>query len=149
MLYKITRMSALLDIALVASLVAAIVVMGNREALSSPLYFVLVAGLLVTVTVLGWWREAQRESKLDELELAAASFGARWSIAVVGIVAFLILFITPIQQGIVWFAAAYEANEGRPLPAAVGVFVCGFVLAQVVSLTAKSVIGAIWTWTKR
>lgn len=144
-----THSTAMLDIGLVASLVAVIAVLVNKHAFSPPVYTALVFGLILATTVIGWWREAWKEKQLDELELASASFGARWSPAVLGTVAILLLFVTPLQDAIVWFDQAYENNEGRPLPAPAGVFLFGFVCAYFLQLTAKSALGAIWKWTKR
>ena len=52
-------------------------------------------------------------------------------------------------DAIVWFDQAYEDNEGRPLPGPVGTFILGFVFAMMLQLSAKSVLGAAWMWTKR
>ncbi len=137
------------DIGLVALIVALIAVIVNKQAFSQPAYSGLLFGLMLGVTALAWWHEALKERQLDELELASASFGARWSAAVLGTVALLLLFVTPLQDAIVWFEQAYRNNEGRPLPAPVGVFVLGFVFAMMLQLSAKSVLGAAWMWTKR
>lgn len=143
------KKTAMFDVGLVASLVAMFAVLVNKHAFSPPVYTALLVGLLLAATALGLWREARKEQQLDELELASASFGARWSPAVLGTVAILLLFVTPLQDAIVWFDQAYEDNEGRPLPAPAGVFLFGFVCAYFLQLTAKSALGAIWKWTKR
>ena len=143
------KRAALLDIGLVLLLVALVAVIANKQAFSQPVHSALLFGLMLGVTALAWWREARKEEQLDELELASASFGARWSAAVLGTVALLFLFVTPLQDAIVWFEQAYRNNEGRPLPAPVGVFVIGFVFANVLQLTAKSALAAAWMWTKR
>lgn len=143
------KKTALFDLGLVAFLIALFAVLVNKHALSPPVYMTLLVGLMLTATVIGWWREARKERQLDEVELAAASFGARWSMAAVGAIVLLLLFVPPLHDAIVWFAQAYEANEDRPLPAPVGVFVFGFVLAMFVQLAAKSALGAAWIWTKR
>lgn len=138
-----------LDLGLVATLVALVTVLVNKQAFPPSVYNALLFGLMSAVTALGWWKEARKERQLDELELAGASFGARWGVAVLGMVALLLLFVTPIQDAIVWFDQAYEDNEGRPLPGPVGVFILGFVFAMALQLTAKSALGAAWMWTKR
>ena len=139
----------LLDVGLVISLVAMFAVLVNKQSFSQPVHSALLFALMLAATVLAWWREARKEERLDELELAGASFGARWSAAVLGGVVLLLLFVTPLQDAIVWFEEAYRNNEGRPLPAPVGVFVFGFVFAMLLQLSAKSVLGAAWMWTKR
>lgn len=143
------KRTALLDIGLVLLLVALVAVIANKQAFSQPVHSALLFGLMLGVTALAWWREARKEEQLDELELASASFGARWSAAVLGTVALLFLFVTPLQDAIVWFEQAYRNNEGRPLPAPVGVFVLGFVFAMMLQLSARSVLAAVWMWTKR
>jgi hypothetical protein len=143
------RKAAILDIGLVILMVAVFAVLVNKRAFSPPAYTALLFGLMMAVTVLGWRREARKEKQLDELELASASFGARWGVAVLGTVALLLLFVTPLQDAIVWFDQAYGNNEGRPLPTPVGVFLLGFLFAMFLQLTAKSVLGAAWMWSKR
>ena len=143
------KRTALLDIGLVLLLVALVAVIANKQAFSQPVHSALLFALMLGVTALAWWREARKEEQLDELELASASFGARWSAAVLGTVALLFLFVTPLQDAIVWFEEAYRNNEGRPLPAPVGVFVLGFVFAMLLQLSARSVLAAVWMWTKR
>jgi lysylphosphatidylglycerol synthetase-like protein (DUF2156 family) len=140
---------AILDIGIVALLVALLAVLANKQAFSPPVHSGLLFALLAAATAIGWWREARREKRLDELQLASESFGARWSAAVLSAVALLLLFATPLQDAIVWFDQAYEDNEGRPLPGPVGVFLIGFVFAVMLHLTAKSALGAAWLWTKR
>jgi hypothetical protein len=146
---RFTKTGAMLDLGLVVAIVALLAVIIKKHAFSPSVYTALLFGLMLAATALAWWREARKEKRLDELELASASFGARWSMAVVGTVALLLLFVTPLQDAIVWFDQAYEDNEDRPLPAPVGVFVFGFVFAHFVQLTAKSALGAAWMWTKR
>ncbi len=146
---KPTSKTTLFDVGLVLSMIGFLAVLVNKRAFDPPVHTALLFALLLTATVIGWAREARKERQLDELELAAASFGARWSMAAVGTIALLLVFFAPLQDAIVRFAEAYEDNEGRPLPARVGVFVFGFVLAMIVQMTAKSALGAVWMWTKR
>lgn len=146
---RFTKTGAMLDLGLGVAMVSLLAVLINKHAFSPTVHTALLFGLMLALTVLAWWREARKEKRLDELELASASFGARWSIAVVGIVALLLLFVTPLQDAIVWFDQAYEDNEDRPLPAPVGVFVVGFVFAHLLQMAAKSALGAAWMWTKR
>jgi hypothetical protein len=134
---------------MVATFVAMFAVLVNKRAFDPPIYTAVLALLMLTATVLAWWYEARREQQLDELELASRSFGARWSTAVLGFVVLLLLFVTPVQDAIVRFAEAYEDHRTRPLPAPVGVFTFGFVVAMFVQMASKSVLGSVWTWTKR
>jgi len=143
------KKTAAFDVGLVILMGAILAVLVSKHSFAAGIYNALLFGLMLAATVLGWWREARKETQLDELELAAASFGARWSVAVLGAVALLLLFVTPVHDAIVSFAQAYEDNEGRPLPAPVGVFIVGFVLAMVLQLTAKSALGAAWMLSKR
>lgn len=146
---KSRNSNALLNLAVGATFVAWFAVVLNRRAFDPPMYTALLVILMLTATVLGWWHEARKERQLDELELAGLSFGARWSTAVLGFFVLLLLFVTPLQDAIVQFAEAYEDHDSRPLPAPVGVFTVGFVLAIAIQLTAKSVLGSIWMWSKR
>jgi hypothetical protein len=141
--------TALLYFGMIASVVAWFAVLVNKHAFDPPIYSALLFTLMLMATLFGWWREMEKERELDELELAAASFGARWGVGVLAISALLLLFVTPLQDAIVLFAESYEDNEGRPLPAPVGVFIMGFLLAVFLQQIAKSALGAMWKWTKR
>jgi len=146
---KSVKVTAVFDIGLVIMFGAMLAVIVNKQAFAPGVHTAVLFAVMLAATVLGWWREARKETQLDELELAGASFGARWSVAVVGFVAVLLLFVSPLQDAIVWFAQAYESNDGRPLPVPVGVFIVGFVLAMMLQLGARSALGAAWMWSKR
>jgi len=140
--------TALFHLGLTAAFAAMIAVLVNRRALDPALYTALLVAVMFAATVLTWWYEAHKERLLDELELARASFGARWGMGALSMFVLLLLFVTPLQDAIVWFAESYEDNDSRPLPAPVGVFVMGFVLAMVMHMIARSLLGALWMWTK-
>ena len=142
------KSNAMLNLAIGTTFVAWIAVMVNKRAFDPPIHTALLAALMLTAIVLTWLHEARRERQLDELELAGLSFGARWGTAVLGFTV-LLLFLTPLQDAIVQFAEAYEDHKSRPLPAPVGVFTFGFVVAIFIQIASKSALGAIWMWTKR
>jgi hypothetical protein len=146
---KARTSNAMLNLGIGAAFVAWFAVVVNKRAFDPPIYTALLAALMLTAIVLTWLHEARRERQLDELELAGLSFGARWSTAVLGFTVLLLLFVAPLQDTIVGFAEAYEDHDSRPLPAPVGVFTFGFVVAIFIQMASKSALGAIWMWTKR
>jgi hypothetical protein len=149
MAQKPATKTALLNLGVVTSMIVWLVVVVNKRAFDPPVFTALIIAPMLTATFFGWWSELRRERQLDELELAAASFGARWGVAVLGTMILLFLFVTPVQDAIVLFAESYEDNRGRPLPAPVGVFIFGFLVAMLAQMTAKSALGAVWMWNKR
>ena len=143
------KKTAMLDIGLVVLMVAMFAVIVNKHSFTPGVHTALLFGLMLVATLVGWWREARTETQLDELELAGASFGARWSTAAPALVGVLLLFVTPLQDAIVWFDQAYTDHESRPLPAPVGVFIIGFIASMMLQLTARSALAAVWMWSKR
>lgn len=142
---KARKSNAPFALGFVALFAAMFAVMVNKRAFDPPFYTAVLFTLMAAGLVLGWLYEARRERQLDELELAAASFGARWSAGALATTLVLLLFVAPLQDGIVHIADNFEGE----VPPPVGIFILGFVLAVFIQLGAKSVIGAVWMWTKR
>ena len=143
------KTGSMLDIGLVISLAAFVATLINAAAMPG----ILATGLLIVFTlaiaVIGIWREAHKEGQLDEVELAGASFGARWGVAAVIIIALLATFVPPLQSGINVMAAAFEASPASPIPASVRLFIAGLVCAMIVQLATKSLITLAWRRSKR
>lgn len=146
---RIDGRGSLYDFGLAALCIAFIVILMSKQSISPLLYTPALFLTLIAICVVNTFREAHKEAKLDEVQLAAASFGARWSVAVPITIMMLMLFLTPLQNATMSFAEALEAAEGSPAPPILRVFVMGMALAVVLQLLGKSLIAAIWTWRKR
>ena len=146
---KITKAGAIYDIGLIASMIGFVLVLINGQALVPLAYTALLFALLLAAMLFNIKREAHKEQQLDELQLASASFGARWSFAALGLVMLLMLFITPLQSAVAYIANIAEHSNGAPMVSPSKTFLMGLVAAMVIQLTAKSALSAIWTWTKR
>jgi hypothetical protein len=146
---KPSKATALLDLGPIAAMIAFIAVLINKASIAAPLDTALLLILALAATAIGLKREAQKEARLDEVELAGANFGARWSIAVVTVAALLMLFIAPLQNAITQLSMLMETSNGVSMPVPGKVFVLGMVSAIAIQLTAKSTLAAIWKWTKR
>ena len=109
----------------------------------------LLHALALAVTVIGVIREAKKEEQLDEVELASASFGARWAVVAVTLLAVLMTFVQPLQSAIVHFSILATSGEGAAIPAPAKVFVLGLVTALAIQLTAKAALSSWWKWSKR
>lgn len=145
-----TKTSAhVLDLGLIASLAAFSLVLVNADNLAPSLASALLFVLAVAVTFIGVKREAAKEAKLDEVELAGASFGARWGIAVVIFLTFLVTFLPPLQNTIAALVDLRADDGSSPIPAAALLFAAGLVTAMFVQLTSAFVIGKFWIWSKR
>lgn len=146
---KLSYSRALLDVGHVAALIAFSAVLINKAAIPAPLDMALLVMLALAVTAIGLKREAQKEARLDEVELAGANFGARWSVAVVIVAVLLMLFVAPLLSAITQLSMLMEQSNGVAMPAPGKVFVLGMVAAVAIQLTAKSALAAVWKWTKR
>ncbi|MEP2989767.1 MAG: hypothetical protein ABJN65_01050 [Parasphingorhabdus sp.] len=143
------KIGSLLDIGLVASLTAFIVVLVTGNSSANPLTSVLLIALALMVTSIGIWRETSKEQQLDEVQLAGLSFGARWGISVVIFVSLLATFLAPLQNIIEFAASTFEMAEGAAISASVRLFILGLITAMVIELSTKFVAAAIWRRSKR
>lgn len=153
MAFIFNKTRAVLDIGMVATMIAFIAVLINRPSFAPPLYMTMLMGLMILATIITIKKETWKEQQLDELQLASISFGSRWAITAVGMAAMLFLFVSPLQDMIVaWFnsvEANVEAREGRAMSAPASLFVLGMAASMAIFLTSKSLLAYVWTWTKR
>lgn len=146
MFTKFSESKPALDIALVASLLAFGTILIGRPDLPSFVTASILIILTILVTAIGIRRE---NTKMDEVELAAASFGSRWSITVVVAFMLLLCFFGPLQQAIdTIFGSAVGTGNG-PIPGTVLIFISGLLSAIVVLLGSKAVLTRAWLWSKR
>ena len=146
MLSKLKNSSPALDIALVVTLLVFGAILINRPDLPSFVTAIVLIILTILITIIGIRRE---NTGMDEVELAAANFGSRWSITVVVSFILLLCFFGPLQVGIDnIFGGAVGAGNG-PIPGTVLIFISGLLSAMVVLLASKFVLTRIWLWNKR
>lgn len=140
---------AILNLGLLASIVAFIFVLINIDELPSSIAVVVLFAIALATTAIGVIREARKEESLDEVELAGASFGARWGIVAVILVALMMTFIAPLQGAIVNFSTLATNSEAAAMPAPAKVFILGLVTALAIQLIAKATLSTFWKWSKR
>ena len=143
---KLANSRPALDIALVASLLAFGTILISRPDLPS----FVTAGILIILTILITAIGIRRENtSMDEVELAAANFGARWSITVVVVFMLLLCFFSPLQEGIGNVFESVSGATDAPIPGTVLIFISGLLSAMVVLLGSKAVLTRAWLWSKR
>lgn len=140
---KNKRTGSFLDLALVAGLVGFCITLVSTGTGRGLLVTALLIGMALLITGIGIWREAYRESQLDEVEMAGNSFGARWGICAVILLTLLSVFLTPLQGLITGFAQSFDPVSS-PFPIEVRLFVLGLICALALQLMTKTVVSAIW-----
>ena len=132
-----------IDMAMIASVAAFVVVFVNKDSLMPAIAGSLLVALAGVVGYIGFKREAGREAELDEVELAAESFGARSGVAVVILVTFLLLALPPLQNAIAGLVDLEGVPENTPMPVTVAFFAAGLVSAMLLQLTSTFVLTRI------
>jgi hypothetical protein len=111
---------------------------------SAQLLFFVIAVYAVAVTA-----QVRAENRMDEVELAAARFGARWGlIAGVAFMAVLII-LPPFQSLLTESADALRGFNGYPRPVEARMFMLGVVSTFVAQETFRSLLAAGWKQSKR
>jgi hypothetical protein len=107
-----------------------------------------LVALLAFFVLIAIVENVRRDRRLDEMELAASRFGARWALVASSIL-LCIPFMPAVQSLIVALEMELTGSGNEQLPTAVKIFVIGMVCSIVVQqLTAKA-LSAIWTLAKR
>ena len=106
--------------------------------------FFLIAASAVSAIM-----HARADGRLDEVELAAARFGARWGL--VAGVAFmnLLIFLPPFQSLLTEFAGTLSGFNGFPRAVEGRIFLLGIVSTFVAQEAFRSLLAAGWKWSKR
>ncbi len=111
---------------------------------SAQAIFFLVAASAVTAIM-----HARADGRLDEVELAAARFGARWGL-VAGVTFMNVLtFLPPFQSLLSEFAATLPRFNGFPRAVEGRMFLLGIVSTFVAQEAFRSLLAAGWKWSKR
>jgi hypothetical protein len=94
-------------------------------------------------------KEARADEQLDEVELTAARFGARWGLlGGFSFMAFLTL-LPPVHPLLADIADYLGRVEDRSMTGESRLFLLGGVTMYVSQLIFKSVLAATWTWAKQ
>ena len=141
-----TALSLATALLLVGWIVSMVWVVRQSDWLRSAhsLFFVIV------VSAVGAIAHARADGRLDEVELAAARFGARWGL-VFGVAVMNVLILSPpFQSLLVEFAGALSGfPNGFPRAVEGRMFLLGVVSTFVAQEASRSVLTAGWKWSKR
>jgi hypothetical protein len=105
---------------------------------------------LVATSAVGATMNARADARLDEVELAAARFGARWGL-VAGVASLnLLIFLPPFQSLLTDFAGTLRGfPNGFPRAVEGRMFMLGIVSTFVAQEAFRSLLAAGWKWSKR
>jgi len=104
---------------------------------------------VIAVYAVGVVAQARADGRLDEVELAAARFGARWGL--VAGVAFMtvLIFLPPFQSFLSDAAETLRSFSGYPRPIELRMFLLGIVSTFVAQEAFRTLLAAGWKWSKR
>lgn len=74
---SIKTSTRVLDIGLIGAIAVFMIVLRNTDKLAPAFTNIVMVILTIAIVIIGVKREAAREATLDEVQLAAVSFGAR------------------------------------------------------------------------
>jgi len=104
---------------------------------------------IIATYAVGAAAQVRADRRLDEVELAASRFGARWGL--VSGVAFMtvLTFLPPIHSLLADVAGVFGRIEDRTMTGESRLFLLGIVTTFVAQETFRSVFTAAWRWSKR
>jgi hypothetical protein len=94
-------------------------------------------------------KQARRERRIDEVELAALKFGSQWGLYAGVAPLSLVFFLAPVQSFPIAVEAWFENSGSGHLPIPARMFLLGIVSTFVVQEAARGLITAGWKWSKR
>jgi hypothetical protein len=104
---------------------------------------------VIVVSAVGAAMQVRADGRLDEVELAAARFGARWGL--VAGVAFMsvLIFLPPFQSLLTDSADTFRRFNGYPRAVEGRMFMLGMVSTFVAQEAFRSLLAAGWKWSKQ
>jgi hypothetical protein len=103
-------------------------------------------GAIFGISVVG---QIRADRRLDEVELAAARFGARWGL-VSGMAFMTVLtFLPPVHTLLAYLADAFDRIEDKSMTGESRLFLFGIVTTLIAQETFRSLFAAAWRWSKR
>jgi membrane protease YdiL (CAAX protease family) len=107
------------------------------------LFFVIVMYAVSTAA------QVRAERRLDEVELAATRFAARWAL-VAGVAFVAILCLSPPVQSLLSRTAdAFGRTDGSNMAVEARMFLLGVVSTMVAQEAFRFVLTGAWRWSKR
>ena len=93
--------------------------------------------------------QVRADRRLDEVELAAARFGARWGL--VGGVAFvtLLTLLPPIHSLLAEIGSVFSRVEDESMSYESRLFLLAIMTTFIAQESLRSIFAAAWRWTKR
>lgn len=105
-------------------------------------FFVALYGVVAIAQV-------RADGRLDEVELAAARFGARWGLFVGYAFMTLLTFLPPIHSLLAELAVVFGGLDDDSMTRESRLFLLAIVATFVAQETLRSVFAAAWKWSKR
>ena len=105
-------------------------------------FFVALYGVAVVAQV-------RADGRLDEVELAAARFGARWGLFVGFAFMTVLTLLPPIHSLLAEIAGVFGGLDDDAMTRESRLFLLAIATTFVVQETFRSVFAAAWKWSKR
>jgi hypothetical protein len=104
---------------------------------------------LIAAYGVGAVAQIRADRRLDEVELAAARFGARWGL--LSGVAFMtvLTLLPPIHSLLAEIAGVFGRIEDRSMTLESRLFLLAIVTTAIAQETFRSIFTAAWKWSKR
>jgi hypothetical protein len=94
--------------------------------------------------------QVRADRRLDEVELAAARFGARWGLTAGIFFVTVLTFLPPVHSLLADIAGAFSrAHSGYPTSVETRMFLLGIVTTFIAQETFRCIFAAAWKWSKR
>lgn len=93
--------------------------------------------------------QARADARLDEVELAATRFGARWGLMTGVAFVSVLTFLPPTHSLLAEVAGVFGRIEDRSMTLESRLFLLGIVTTFMAQETFRSVFTAAWKWSKR
>jgi hypothetical protein len=93
--------------------------------------------------------QVRADRRLDEVELAAARFGARWGLATGVAFMTLLTFLPPIHSLLAEVAGVFGRIEDEGMTLESRLFLLAITTTFIAQETFRSVFAAAWKWSKR
>jgi hypothetical protein len=104
---------------------------------------------VIVVSAVGAAMQARADGRLDEVELAAARFGARWGLVAGVTFISVLIFLPPFQSLLTESADAFRRFNGYPVAVEGRMFMLGVVSTFVAQEAFRACLAAGWKWSKR
>jgi hypothetical protein len=107
--------------------------------------FVFYLSLWALVAV----KEARADERLDEVELTAARFGARWGLLAGFTFMFFLTLLPPVHALLADMADTLGRIEDKTMTGESRLFLLGGITVFLLQEIFRSVLAATWKWSKR